>query len=708
MADEPIKFPEKRSQISRMVDLIGEELKNMRGYRNVGPDQNRLIEIFGGRKIPSKFTFAQMRELIKDMSPLADTENNAFTLSQLIEEKYPGTIDKKDFDRVDKEIGTTMDLQAKGSLIEPPANDPKVKALTEIEFVEKLKAGTATVEEAIDFAKSSPTLSKDKRGRIGALVSGFKKMGLDITMPYKDLKNDDVAPLFTKAGSPDKANRAPNLQALEIHLETIFNKYGISGIKEKVPGSDIEKAMYPKLTGAGTAIGTQRTGMAGERPMRGLLPMEDFTKIYAEAVPMIESEYGQATADLIRYHATTSNRPSQLQKLKKSDVTVSGNTITVAGKKVTKNDKKGRPPLSFDLDSATGQLLKRNLDSSKSEFLFDTTDAKFNDAFTKHITPRLEPFSDVLPLAEVKVEGPDGIQLSQKPVTSPSAVRSIVPKIMLDQYNVPEGLVQGMMGHVNDSILRKNYAGLAPSTDIPKLLENPSSFAIGDFGTTEKNINLDLLSAEDKAALIEEQKATLQAEQKARQATASATIAEQEAKAIKTTASITPAEIEAVAQVNEKLIRAEARAKETKRQIQADEVAKMRGETDLSVGISEKGKEIFRRLGLLGKGVKAIAPIAGPATILGAVGAASTLGSKRATAMPTEDEVGFEDLPRSTPKEAAVAGLEVAESLLSPLPMTAREMYEKREETEKLDTESGLRMSMPEPQGSESFLNMKP
>ena len=359
-------------------------------------------------------------------------------------------------------------------------------ALTEIEFVEKLKAGTATVEEAIDFAKSSPVVTEATKKRIGALVSGFKKMGLDITMPYKDLKNDDVAPLFTKAGSPDKANRAPNLQALEIHLETIFNKYGISSIREKVPGSDIEKAMYPKLTGAGTAIGTQRTGMAGERPMRGLLSMEDFTKIYAEAVPMIESEYGQATADLIRYHATTSNRPSQLQKLTKSDVTVSGNTITVAGKKVTKTDKKGRPSLSFDLDSATGQLLKRNLDSSKSNFLFDTTDAKFNEAFAKHITPRLELFSDVLPLAEIKVEGPDGIKLSEKPVTSPSAVRSIVPKIMLDQYNVPEGLVQGVMGHVNDSILRKNYAGLAPSTDIPKLLENPSSFAVGDFGLQKR------------------------------------------------------------------------------------------------------------------------------------------------------------------------------------------------------------------------------
>ena len=476
-------------------------------------------------------------------------------------------------------------------------------ALTEIEFVEKMKAGTATVEEAISFATSRPTTSKNAKRRINALTSGFKKMGLDVTMPFKDLKADDVLTLFTKEGSPDKSNRAPNLQALENSILDLRNKYGLSGIMEKVPGSELEKPMYPQLTGAGTVAGTQRTGMAGERPMRGLLPMEDFAKMYAEAIPLIEQEYGQATADLVKYHATTSNRPSQLQGLRKSDVTVSGNTITVAGKKVTKTDKKGRPALSFDLDSPTGQLLKRNLDSSKSEFLFDTSDAKFNDAFAKHITPRLEAFSDVLPLAETKVEGPDGVQLSEKPVTTPSAIRSIVPKIMLDQYNVPEGLVQGMMGHVNDSILRRNYAGLAPSTDIPKLLENPSSFAIGDFGTTQKNINIDLLSDEDKAALIEDQKKTIQAEEQARQATAKTTIAEAEAAAIKAKASVTPEEIARAAEVDEEKIRADEerriREKEIRAQVRA---SKLDPTDDTPQGkISDSSIQKLKDLGLWDK-----------------------------------------------------------------------------------------------------------
>ena len=476
-------------------------------------------------------------------------------------------------------------------------------ALTELEFVEKMKAGTATVEEAISFARSRPTTSPNAKKRIGTLTSGFKVMGLDITMPYKDLKDDKVLTLFTKENSPDKSNRAPNLQALENNIKDLFSKYAISGVMEKVPGSDIEVAMYPQLTGTGTVAGTQRTGMAGERPMRGLLPMEDFAKMYAEAVPLIQAEYGQATADLAKYHATTSHRPSQLQGLKKSDVTVSNNTITVAGKKVTKTDKKGRPPLTFDLDSPTGQLLKRNLDSTKSEFLFDTSTANFDDAFAKHITPRLEQYSELLPLAEIKVEGPDGIQLSEKPVTTPSAIRSIVPKIMLDQYNIPEALVQGVMGHVNDSILRKNYAGLAPSTDIPKLLENPSSFAVGDFGTTPKNINIDLLSDEDRAALIEDQKLTIIEEEKARRAAAGAAVAEAQAKEIKAKASVTPEEIARAAEVDIEKVKADELRRMREKEIRADVRASKLDQTgDTPEGnISDETIEKLKRLGLWDK-----------------------------------------------------------------------------------------------------------
>ena len=538
-------------------------------------------------------------------------------------------------------------------------------ALTELEFVEKMKAGTATVEEAISFARSRPTISDNAKKRIGALTSGFKKMGLDITMPYKDLKDDKVLKLFTKENSPDKSNRAPNLQALENNIKDLFSKYAISGVMEKVPGSDLEVAMYPQLAGAGTTAGTQRTGMAGERPMRGLLAMEDYVKIYAEAVPLIEKEYGQATADLIKYHATTFNRPSQLQGLKKSDVTISGNTITVAGKNVTKTDKKGRPTLTFDLDSPTGQLLKRNLNSSKSEFLFDTTTANFDDAFAKHISPRLEPFSKLLPLAEIKVEGPDGVQLSQKPVTTPSAIRSIGPKIMLDQYNVPDGLVQGMMGHVNDSILRKNYAGIAPAKDIPKLLANPSSFSVGKFGTTEKNINLDLLSDEDRAALIEEQKLTIIEEEKARRAAAGASIAESQAAEIKAKASVTPEQITRAAEVDVEKIVADETKKEKEKEIRKQtrdniRTSKLDQTGDTPEGnISDKTIERLKELGLWDKLTSNLKSLIPPALLATAATVADTaLKVTSAVAGPVLPIVGFDQ----TKKELEELGMSPAEA----------------------------------------------
>jgi len=501
-------------------------------------------------------------------------------------------------------------------------------ALTEIEFVEKLKAGTATVEDAIDFATSKPDISKNASQRIKRLRSGFEKMGLDVSMPYKDLKDENILALFTREGSPDKSNRAGNLQALENNLSKLFSKYSVSSVMEKLPGTDLEVAMYPQLAGAGTVAGTQRTGLAGERPMRGLLSMEDFTRIYAEAVPQIEAEYGQATADLIRYHATTANRPEQLQGILKSQVTISGNTITVAGKPTSKTDKKGRPELSFDIDSPTGQLLKRNLDSSTSKYLFDTTDEKFTQAFNKHVGSRLEAFSDVLPVAEIKVETPDGIQIAQKPVITPSAIRSIVPKIMLDQFNVAEGLVQGIMGHTSSSILRRNYAGLNPATDLPKLLENPQAFAVGDFGTTPKNINIDLLSDEDRAALIEDQKLTIIEEESAKRAVAGATIAEAQAAEIKAKASVTPEEIARAEEVDVERVRADELRRIREKEIRAAVRASSLDQTgDTPEGsISDSSIEKLKGLGLWDKLTSNIKSILPPAAVTGLGIAADAAG----------------------------------------------------------------------------------
>jgi hypothetical protein len=116
---------------------------------------------------------------------------------------------------------------------------------------------------------------------------------------------------------------------------------------------------------------------------------------------------------------------------------------------------------------------------------------------------------------------------------------------MLEQYNVNENFVEGMMGHVNPSILKKNYAGFVPQKDLPALIESPVDFAGGEFGSTQTGrVNLDLLTDEQKEALASEQQTTILAEERAKQSQAAAAAAEAEAKRTSTLAAITPQQIQ--------------------------------------------------------------------------------------------------------------------------------------------------------------------
>jgi len=416
-------------------------------------------------------------------------------------------------------------------------------ALTDIELGKKAKDGTLTLGEAWDFAMSKADEKQKKR--INPIKSGAKTLGIDLSTPYKDLKQADVIKLFTVEGSPDAKNRAYNLQTLEALVRPVMERYGATAAMETV-AEGVDEIMYPQLAGAKGLAGTQRTGLAGERPMQGLLPKEELDKIYAEATPLVAAEYGQPTSDLLEYHKATANRPEQLLGLKKSDVTIVGDTITVKGKVTTKKDHKGRPELSFDTNSRLGRLLKQNYDTSTSDYLFDVTDGDFTDAFNKHIGTRLQPFANILPAKEIKSRSPAGeLVRNYEPVTTPSVIRSIVPRFMLEQYNVNENFVEGMMGHVNPSILKKNYAGFVPQKDLPALIESPVDFAGGEFGSTQTGrVNLDLLTDEQKEALASEQQTTILAEERAKQSQAAAAAAEAEAKRTSTLAAITPQQIQ--------------------------------------------------------------------------------------------------------------------------------------------------------------------
>ena len=518
-------------------------------------------------------------------------------------------------------------------------------ALTDIELGKKAKDGTLTLGEAWDFAMSKADEKQKKR--INPIKSGAKTLGIDLSTPYKDLKQADVIKLFTVEGSPDAKNRAYNLQTLEALIRPVMERYGATAAMETV-AEGVDEIMYPQLAGAKGLAGTQRTGLAGERPMQGLLPKEELDKIYAEATPLVAAEYGQPTSDLLEYHKATANRPEQLLGLKKSDVTIVGDTITVKGKVTTKKDHKGRPELSFDTNSRLGRLLKQNYDTSTSDYLFDVTDGDFTDAFNKHIGTRLQPFANILPAKEIKSRSPAGeLVRNYEPVTTPSVIRSIVPRFMLEQYNVNENFVEGMMGHVNPSILKKNYAGFVPQKDLPALIESPVDFAGGEFGSTQTGrVNLDLLTDEQKEALASEQQTTILAEERAKQSQAAAAAAEAEAKRTSTLAAITPQQIQEAEDKSRAIEEAKIKGRQAAKLASAPTLENPEPTSfdDLSPELQEKlnkgGFDINKFLGKVPSPVK---------KALGPLG----LGLTAATAASTVTEV---EAATGSPALAAIAG----------------------------------------------------
>ena len=229
------------------------------------------------------------------------------------------------------------------------------------EIVTKAKDGTLTIGEAIDFALDSRVPLpedynvKNKKGEYPARkrIDQLKKslsvlqkkapdaFPLGVDTPLKDMRQPEIVFLFRRDGSPDMSNRAYNYQTFENTFFGALKGKRIERFFEVIDGN--EEDMYPRLAGTGNPMGTQRTGLAGERPMQGTLPKADLDAIYNEALPEIRANYDEKTARIIEYHRTTFQRPEQLLNLKASDVVVSGDVVTVKGKITTGRDHKGRP-----------------------------------------------------------------------------------------------------------------------------------------------------------------------------------------------------------------------------------------------------------------------------------------------------------------------------------------------------------------------------
>ena len=392
------------------------------------------------------------------------------------------------------------------------------------EMTSKAMLGTLTVREAIVFVQSLPESDAAKttpqaKQRMGRLINGFKNVGLNIDMPYRKLTDFDrvegekIVDVLGPRDEPYRPNQWPNLQALENALRPVFNEMGIdlqrTDIRDTKTGDVISRpVMYPQLTGETTGR-TQRAGKSsaedneGTRPMRGTIKKQQLDDIYANALPQIEADekYGPKIARMLEYHKITSNRPSQLFGLKKSDVTPITNEAgdivgyEVKGKKIKGKDKKARPTLKWSIDSRGGQIVAQALQESKSDLLFDVKQTAAEGAFKKYISPQLlKDFEDQLPLMTLAktVPGSNTKKKVQVPFSTIGVIRSIVPHYLLEEFNVREDLVRGAMGHTNTSVLAKAYTGtgLIPEQDIPFLLEEPTQYGSENFrgGMTGGNV----------------------------------------------------------------------------------------------------------------------------------------------------------------------------------------------------------------------------
>jgi len=342
-------------------------------------------------------------------------------------------------------------------------------AISYDELVNKAMDQSLTVREAIDYAMSKPNVTDNHFKQLRALKSQWEKTGLPEDITLAEMRKEEN---WSRLGKDvnKHSNKFGNFQALELNIRPVLEEAGVLNTTVPGPGGKGEIRVYPLITGGkgsgSLSGGAQRTGLAGERPMRGLIPQDDIEKIYSEAIPQMRSTYGDAVADLAEYHKATFQRPEQLvgdSAITKADVTITDDYVTIKG--VTKG-KKTRPTVKYPVGSPMADLVIRNYESSKSEKLFDVKLSTYDEAYRKTISPKLVAgFEDVLPLFDAK-------DPSKGVISSPSATRSFMARILTDELGYPDDVAEAMMGHTDSSILSRNYRGLKPVEGMGKIADS--------------------------------------------------------------------------------------------------------------------------------------------------------------------------------------------------------------------------------------------
>ena len=354
-------------------------------------------------------------------------------------------------------------------------------ALSYEELIEKASDQSLTVAEAIDYAESRPSVSSSAKSEIRALRSGFGVMGLDLNMPYVDLRKSDVLELFNPEFAPDASNRYGNLGSLEKPLQQALEA-------SEMPAE--QRALYPALAGAGNRAsklglgGTQRTGLVGERPMRGLITNAELEEIYDEQLKNVTDPEARMAMVYHRYTGVRTEHLVGTNGIKISDISIT--TLEDGTKQVTVaaygNPKKNRPETV--LRGPLAELIAEQVSTRKSagakagDKLFNVSPTKFTSTFNSTIRPVLEErYSDRLPLDNK----------TQKVISSPTSIRHILPRMLRDEFKVPVDVRKAFMGHTETEIVDRNYSGKTGNAAVGGLIEN----LFGDAAIKSQNATLE-------------------------------------------------------------------------------------------------------------------------------------------------------------------------------------------------------------------------
>lgn len=331
-------------------------------------------------------------------------------------------------------------------------------ALTAEQIRAKIKDGTATFGEVLDFSYEYTDTENSKKLINNIKNTGLKQMGLTADTPWKEFTKKEVfSMMYPSEKNPTvKANRYNHFAAVEKALKGAFSE-----TQEAYP--------LPNITGTGGIASVQ--GLGGQArdslTMRGLLNNRRWNAIYEQAFDSGKI-ISQDHKDALLFHKITGGRPGQIFPKEVKGATVYPLTVEDfiyeddpdTGQEriimtANRNANKGRASIVFvGEDKAWIESLIERAKSRDSKSLFEINNKDYAELFKQRITPLLKADEKIMKLLPVKKDG--------STVTTASVVRSVTNKILLDEFRIPENYVDAYMGHVPQTMVRGSYAGEAP------------------------------------------------------------------------------------------------------------------------------------------------------------------------------------------------------------------------------------------------------